>query len=566
MLRALILCLFCASVAKAQIASPILRCVKQDTLLWTPPVNSCGPFVSYLIYHARNIEGPYNVLTVINNPTQNRYFFNNLLGGSWYFYMESNYNCPGQSRRQSDTVTNFPPSITPIAAVSVLMGNEVEVRWRRNTSPQVAGYIIYRNTNIGWIPIDTVWGRDSVRYLDLKASPLTKSEGYQVLAMNACGTTSLFDVPHHTIFLTGTQQKCEQSVQLKWQLYKNAANPIDRHEVWLSVNGRLPYLYRSIGARDTTFTYTGVNNGERLQFSIRAVQSFTNLTVKSNDLTLTAVVIQPVKRLYLKNINVNQNNNIELIWSWNRDAKVDSVQVWRDNALLFRRKQAHPLDEDGTLIDTSVNAGQKSYTYKVQSQDECKTLKMSNYAKTIHLRGGPLPKSVNKLSWTPFELEGGRVTGYQVHRTANGQTTLAAGVLTADRLEYEDPAKPDESEVCYTVSAQYEYRSPDNTMEQAASKSNRVCVNQYAYIFIPNAFTPNGKNPEFKPVVAHEGNIVTYKMSIFDRWGHTLFQTANPAEGWDGSGLPQGIYMYWIQLTQRNGSPVTEKGTFLLLR
>ncbi|MEY4935384.1 MAG: hypothetical protein RIS64_1743 [Bacteroidota bacterium] len=566
MLRTLLLCLFCVSVAKAQIAPPVLRCVKQDTLLWTPPINSCGPFVSHLIYYSRNIAGPYTILASISSATQNRYFFNNVLGGQWYFYMESNYNCAGQTRRQSDTVTNFSPSITPIAAVSVLTGNQVEIRWRRNTSPQVAGYIIYRNTNIGWIPVDTIRHRDSVRYVDLRATPLTKSESYQVLAMDACGSTSLFDVPHSTIFLTGTQQKCEQTVQLKWQLYKNWSNPIERHEIWLSVNGRLPYLYRSVGATDTTFTYTGVNNGERLQFSVKAVQNFTNLTVKSNDFSLTASVIQPIKRLYLKNINVTQNNYIELVWSWNNDAKVDTIRVWRDGAIAFRRKQARPLDDDGTLIDTSVDASKKSYTYKVQSQDECNTLKMSNYATTIHLSGAPLPKSINKLTWTPFDLEGGRVTGYQVHRTVNGITTLAAGILSADKLEYEDLAKPDEAEVCYTISAQYEYKASDGTMEQAASKSNRICVNQYVHIFIPNAFTPNGKNPEFKPLTAYEGNIMTYQMRIFDRWGHRLFETTNPSTGWDGSGLPQGIYTYLIQLTQRNGSPVEEKGTFLLLR
>jgi CHU_C Type IX secretion signal domain len=566
MLRTFFLCLFCAAVAKAQIAPPILRCVKQDTLLWTPPNNACGNFVSHLIYYSRNIDGPYAILSVINNPTQNRYFFNNVLGGAWYFYMESNYNCPGQTRRPSDTVTNFPPSITPISAVSVLTGNQVEIRWRRNTSPQVAGYIIYRNTNIGWIPIDTVRSRDSVHYIDSRASPLTKSESYQILAMDACGTTSLFDVPHNTIFLQGTQQKCEQSVQLKWQLYKNGSNPIERHEIWLSVNGRLPYLYRSIGATDTTFTYTGVNNGERLVFSVKAVQNFTNLTVKSNDFSLTAAVIQPVKQLFLKNINVTKNNNVELIWYWNSDAKVDTMRIWRDGALTFRRKQARPLDDDGTFTDTSVNASKKSYTYKVQSQDECNTLKMSNSVTTILLSGGPLPQSRNKLTWTPFNLEGGRLTGYQVYRTAHGITTAVGGVLTTDNLEFEDLAKPDESEVCYLVAAQYEYRTPDGTTEQAASKSNGVCISQYVHVFIPNAFTPAGKNPEFKPLVSYEDNILTYHLSIFDRWGHRLFETSNVTMGWDGSGLPQGIYTYFIQLTQRNGSPVDEKGTFLLLR
>lgn len=70
----------------------------------------------------------------------------------------------------------------------------------------------------------------------------------------------------------------------------------------------------------------------------------------------------------------------------------------------------------------------------------------------------------------------------------------------------------------------------------------------YVY-YTPNAFTPNddGINDVFFPV----NNVVdleTYELSIFDRWGGQIYQSTDPAEGWDGSSgsgpMPAGVYVY----------------------
>ena len=87
---------------------------------------------------------------------------------------------------------------------------------------------------------------------------------------------------------------------------------------------------------------------------------------------------------------------------------------------------------------------------------------------------------------------------------------------------------------------------------------------------MPNAFTPGGKNPEFKPVFAFEANIVDYEMLIFDRWGRVLFKTNNTKAAWDGrsngSDLPQGTYTYIVRIGQISGGLVERKGVLMLLR
>ncbi|MFN3917870.1 MAG: PKD domain-containing protein [Flavobacteriales bacterium] len=62
-----------------------------------------------------------------------------------------------------------------------------------------------------------------------------------------------------------------------------------------------------------------------------------------------------------------------------------------------------------------------------------------------------------------------------------------------------------------------------------------IIINGIYTFYIPNAFTPNGDgiNDTFFPkgeYLSQEG----YKMIIFDRWGHVVFETEKITEGWDG--------------------------------
>ena len=87
---------------------------------------------------------------------------------------------------------------------------------------------------------------------------------------------------------------------------------------------------------------------------------------------------------------------------------------------------------------------------------------------------------------------------------------------------------------------------------------------------MPNAFTPNGDgvNDVFRipqGVIDHLD-----RFSIYNRWGGMVFTTQAISKGWDGKikGLPAdtGTYVYYISGTATGGSPVTRKGTVILVR
>jgi gliding motility-associated-like protein len=91
-----------------------------------------------------------------------------------------------------------------------------------------------------------------------------------------------------------------------------------------------------------------------------------------------------------------------------------------------------------------------------------------------------------------------------------------------------------------------------------------------AYIYLPNAFTPNndGRNDIFRVIA--QGAVKLGRFSVFDRWGQLVFTTTNVSQGWDGtykgSALPAGTYVWEVSASNTCSGPMFQKGTVLLIR
>jgi|GEM_PF-5972314 gliding motility-associated-like protein len=95
---------------------------------------------------------------------------------------------------------------------------------------------------------------------------------------------------------------------------------------------------------------------------------------------------------------------------------------------------------------------------------------------------------------------------------------------------------------------------------------------------VPNAFTPSRAGPGtassnplqndfFLPRV--EG-VSQFNMKIYNRWGELLFESDDKSIGWDGyyNGvlMPQGVYVYRLELVYENGRRETKIGDITLIR
>ena len=91
--------------------------------------------------------------------------------------------------------------------------------------------------------------------------------------------------------------------------------------------------------------------------------------------------------------------------------------------------------------------------------------------------------------------------------------------------------------------------------------------------FLPNAFTPN--SDAINDLFFGKGfflGMQNFNMTIWNRWGELVFETADPNEGWngrkenDGRNSPQGVYVVVVSYTGPRGEDIRLKGFATLIR
>lgn len=100
--------------------------------------------------------------------------------------------------------------------------------------------------------------------------------------------------------------------------------------------------------------------------------------------------------------------------------------------------------------------------------------------------------------------------------------------------------------------------------------THTVVVEYGTEYFVPSAFTPNndGQNEIFKVV----GNdIKQFRLLVFDRWGSEIYSSKDMNEGWDGKTsddqpLPEGVYVYRLEMRSKTNRDIVKNGQVTLLR
>jgi gliding motility-associated-like protein len=575
------------------ILAPDLQCVQNDvvnnnvTLSWTnPPANPCGAFVQYTIYFSQTPGGPYTTRAVTNQAATSEVVPGILgAGPTWYFYMEAQYNCPGATVLQSDTVNNLSPTTPVIVSADVTGSGDAIFTWQPSPSPQTHFYIIYYylpGSGLA-VPLDTVYGRFNTSYTDLFGEfnePTTESLFFTVAAADSCGKVSSYNTsPHNTIFAQAGQQACQSQVDLAWNRYINWPAGVLRYEVWASRNDSAFTKAGEVDSASLVYNYTLFNDGDSLQIYIRAVSAAdSNITARSNVMRLRAAVVQPPRYNYITNATVELDNHIFVTWLIDTLAELTFYKIERstNNVKYDPIEQIpapSPLNQFETYEDsTGIMPANNPYYYQQVAFDSCQTQYTTPYVKTINLKGELYDYYVANLIWNSFELEGATVTKYNLYRNINGTyqllRTFAPSVNTfSDSLQQFLDAN---GIFCYRIEAVYDLDLPlANYKATLSSFSNEQCIIHRPIIYIPNAFAPNGVNNVFKPTIIY-GEPKGYVMSIFNRWGAKIFESNDPAVGWDGTDHGKeaqlGGYAYLIQFGANDGVQVERKGMVLLVK
>ncbi len=107
---------------------------------------------------------------------------------------------------------------------------------------------------------------------------------------------------------------------------------------------------------------------------------------------------------------------------------------------------------------------------------------------------------------------------------------------------------------------------------QCGSTTDEVTISKgICTVYIPNAFTPksDGRNDVFK-ILGTEA-VTSFNLKIYNRYGQTVFETADRRKGWDGRlkgvDTPMGAFVYIVSYKEITSAETTTiKGSILLIR
>ncbi len=572
LLLSLLFVLFTFS-AKTQVLPPDFLCVTNDTLVWAPVSNTCGPFNAYQVFGSNDENGPYTLLASIPDPAETTFFHADANNQTWYYYLNSDNSCPLEEVINSDTLDNLIPLAGPLTLVTVL-GGGVEIDWDPSPSPETFAYIISRNTSSGTTVLDTVFG--ATNYTDLTGDPDLGSETYFVVALDPCGNKSLVVDPHNTVFLESTTpDPCDPNIELSWNAYQNWSGGVERYEVFVSVDGGAASLIGDTDANTTSFTYGQGNDGEQLCFYVEAIEAGTELRSRSSITCQDVSILQPMRFIYLLGTSVNADGSVTYQWVWDDSALLteagqNSTRNGNDVVEVTTFDPGAPLIGFNERTDLTVDANIAGYTYELYTFDECTRKARSNSSETIFLSGTAPGDGTNVLDWNPYihdyatdvilELVKDNGTSQEVIFTGS-----AADVKFIDEI---DLSGPEASGVCYFIRATVTYALPNGEVIEQTILSNIVCLEQVAKVFVPNVFAPRGVNSVFRPQLGF-GTAQEYLLEIYDRWGGQVFESRELNTGWNGQKngeqMPQGVYVYRIRLVQSSGEVVELMGDVMLL-
>lgn len=550
--------------AYGQIPAPQFLCVENDNLHWEVPVVGCGSITGYEIFSANTPSGPFTSLTTIADPTQTTFAYVNPGNIEQYFYIITLADCPGEPNISSDTLDNRNPPELPIDFVSV-NGNAVEIHWSYLTEPDVVGYIVYKSTPAGSVPIDTV---TTSPYLDVTAMANNQTELYFVNALDACGNASFFDVPHNTILLDGLENNCNQTIDLNWNAYQNWPQGVNSYEVYVTVNSGQEVLAHTVSGADLSFAVPDVKSDSLYSIRIAAVAENTGFRSFSNVIAITPQVTEKLDPFTLFNVDVISPTQVVLEWFYDGDLKANTANVSyacssNDEAIVV---PLTGIAGRGQLQRDTISGVNVSCvnTFSISAQNPCDSTFTSNSLNNIVLTGEQ-GETNTILSWNPLDVNVLRQS--VIKNSLNAVFTTFDGALTSAIVS----SSIDDPSACYEVIDSSQITLPNGVEYGYLSHSNSICVFPALKIFIPNVFAPEGiVNRTFRPFFNNEELISSYDLKIYDRFGGVLFQSTNPVHTWDGTVkgkyVDTGLYAYALKITTVNDETILRKDGVMVLR
>lgn len=454
--------------------------------------------------------------------------------------------------------------------------------WDNITNDSIQRYEIERFDGFSWPSVGSV-DADSNRFYDKSVSNACESSlKYMVFSYDMCGNASgqqvVDDLAVQTIKLeVAFPDQCDKYAKLQWNPFIHMAGGLAGYKIFRSNSHSTAEI---VETQNTTFTDNfDFNNGQTYIYTVMAISG--NGINSSSSCEVVGIyngVIVP-DTVYITNVSVEDDSYIRIGYHLSPADAVKKLILERseDGGSTFHSIDSLPLVINGIVapdhffIDSDVEVHQQSYYYRLVAFDDCGYPTPSNTSRSIFFEC-TTNETQNSMQWNKYEYWQKGVKMYDVYRVLNRELSSVTAIGNVDpattsfselHLDYDNS-----KEACYWVEAT---ENPGNYLNNPISVSNTCCIIKDPVLFMPNAFRPDGVNKLFRPVPKPLYiDSQTFKMTVFNKWGQQLFETADIEKGWDGTyngqTSPAGVYSYVISYKSSMGEEFVKRGTVLLLR
>jgi gliding motility-associated-like protein len=472
-----------------------------------------------------------------------------------------------------------PPDMPILDSVSVdLITGKTVLGWEPTIAQDTRKYnIFYRECETGpWFLIGSSIGINNTTYTDMASNPQARSESYCIAAVDSCNQTSSMGLDHCSIFLEPPGiDICADKIRLTWSSYKNMNPPVQGYRVFMSENGAPYSQIADVAAPSINYDDPDLTEMSSYCYYI---QGYNNDSISSTSNTQCIIATKPnePQYIFLRYVTVVDNEYAKLGFFVDSTAHISGYKILRsEDGISYSDIATIPATTNtanATYDDYHALVNEKSYYYKVVVMDSCNMDAItSNVGRSIYLYGNSDTYMLNYVEWTPYEDREPQV--YNIFRQIDDYDLLnrAASVQWGE-ITYNDDVAP------YTeTSGRFNYmiEAPlyDIFLQQFPFAdtvySNKIILLQEPRVYVPNAFTPNGLNPIFKPVGVFV-DTEDYFMAIYSRWGNKLFESTDINSGWDGyyngKVCEMGGYVYFIRFKLPDGEYFQKRGSVTLIR
>jgi len=212
---------------------------------------------------------------------------------------------------------------------------------------------------------------------------------------------------------------------------------------------------------------------------------------------------------------------------------------------------------NATAPDTIINLSSGSYTVTVTDINGCV------FTKTV---------SVNNIPGPNADFTANQLTGLDsLNVVFTNQSS--SGVNINYFWNFGNGIRDTTSSLSASPSQEY-FGTNSYTVTLIASNGNPLCndtaslfifVDISPFILVPNVFSPNGDGLNESFSIKNRG-YKNLNLLIFNRWGNKLFETTDPATGWNGLDATEGTYFYILTGKGNDNKDFEAKGFLTLVR